>query len=59
VEATIDLYLQQDETIDAYVSDYSYGLPPEAANVVRARDASVAVPSDDGDGILMIRRVRL
>jgi hypothetical protein len=58
-EATIDLYLQQDEPIDAYVSDYSYGLPPDAANVVRARDASVAVPSDDGDGILMIRRARL
>ncbi len=58
-EATIDLYLQGDETIDAYVSDYSYGLPPQGTAIAAARNASIAVPSDEGDGVLIMRRVRL
>lgn len=57
-QATIDLYLQKDEAIDAFVSDYSYGLPASGAALGRARDGSLAVPSDDGDGILIMRRVR-
>lgn len=58
-DATIDIYLQKDEPVDAVISDYTYGLPPSGAAIARARDASDAVPSDDGDGILMMRRVRL
>lgn len=58
-QATIDLYLQKDEAIEAVVSDYSYGLPPSGAPLVNARNDSTAVPSDDGDGVLIMRRVRL
>ena len=58
-EATIEMILQHDASIDAYVSDYSYGLPADGAKLREARDASTAVPSDDGDGVLMIRRARL
>jgi hypothetical protein len=56
---TVDLVLQADEAIDAVVSDFSYGAPPEAAAVIAARNRSFAVPSDDSDGVLMMRRVRL
>lgn len=58
-QMTIDLYLQKDEPIDAVISDYSYGLPPAGAAIANARNASLAVPSDDGDGVLMMRRIRL
>lgn len=58
-EATIDLFLQKDGPIDAIVSDYSFGLPPEGRPIAAARDASTAVPSDEGDGVLITRRVRL
>jgi len=47
------------EPLDAVVSDYAYGLPAAAASIALARDASLAVPSDDGDGVLIMRRIRL
>lgn len=58
-EATIDLYLQADEVVEGVVSDYSFGAPAEAARIIAARNASTAVPSDDGDGVLIMRKVRL
>ena len=58
-EAEIELLLQKDEQIEAVVSDYTFGLPPQGAALVTARNASTAVQSDDGDGVLMMRRVKL
>jgi hypothetical protein len=58
-EATIEIFLQNDEPIDAVISDYSYGLPKEANAIMTARDDEPAVPSDDSDGILIMRRIRL
>lgn len=58
-EATIDLYLIRDEPIDAVVIDSSYGLPPEGAAFARARDASLAVPVQEGDLTTTLRRMRL
>ena len=58
-EATIDLYLTRDEPIDAVVIDGSYGLPPEGAALARARDASMAIPVQEGDLTTTLRRLRL
>jgi hypothetical protein len=58
-EATIDLYLARDEPIDAVLIDSSYGLPPAGAALALARDASLAVPVQEGDLTTTLRRVRL
>jgi hypothetical protein len=58
-EATIDLYLTHDEPIDAVLLDGSYGLPPEGAALAHARNASVAVPVQEGDLTTTLRRMRL
>lgn len=59
MEATIDLYLARDEPIDAVVIDSSYGLPPAGAALALARDASLAVPVQEGDLTTTLRRIRL
>jgi hypothetical protein len=59
LEATIELHLGRDEPVDGFISDYSFGLPPEGASLARARDSSLAVQSDDGDGVLLTRKVSL
>ncbi len=58
-QALIDITLHTDEPIDAIVSDRSSTLPPEAAPLVRARDASLGVPSGGGDAVIVQRRVHL
>ena len=58
-EATIDLYLTRDEPIDAVIIDSSYGLPPAGAVLAHARDASLAVPVQEGDLTTSLRRIRL
>ncbi|HXH38791.1 MAG TPA: M20/M25/M40 family metallo-hydrolase [Thermoanaerobaculia bacterium] len=58
-EATIDIDLARDESIDAVVIDSSFGLPPACAALAKARDASLAVPVQDGDLTTILRRVRL
>jgi hypothetical protein len=58
-EATIEIDLTRDETVDAVVVDSSFGLPPEGAALVHARDASLAVPVQEGDLTTTIRRMRL
>jgi hypothetical protein len=58
-EARIDLVVRDDAPIDAIVSDASFGLPAEGAAVARARAASTAVPSGDGDLTITSRRVKL
>lgn len=58
-EVTIDIDLTRDESIDAVVIDGSYGLPPSGAALASARDASLAVPVQEGDLTTTLRRVRL
>lgn len=57
--AFIVITLRKDEPIDAIVVDRSGVLPPQAEELVRARGASVAVPSGDGDAVIVLRHVRL
>ena len=58
-EATIDIDLTRDEPIDAVIIDGSYGLPPAGAALARARDASIAIPVQEGDLTTTLRRIRL
>ena len=58
-EAEIDIVLGRDERLDAVVMDTSYGLPPDGAALLRARDTSLAVPVQDGDTTTVLRRLRL
>jgi len=58
-EATIEIELTRDEPIDAVVVDGSYGLPAAGAALVHARDASLAIPVQEGDLTTTIRRMRL
>jgi hypothetical protein len=57
-EATIDLYLTRNEPIDAVIIDGSYGLPAEGA-LAHARDASLAIPVQEGDLTTTLRRMKL
>jgi hypothetical protein len=57
-DAVVELVLRDTAPIDAYAIDTSYGLPPAGATLARARDASLAVPTDDGDVSTTLRRVR-
>jgi hypothetical protein len=47
--ARIDIATRDAAPAEASVSDTSFGLPPSAAVLIQARDASGAVPSHDGD----------
>ncbi|MEA2337415.1 MAG: hypothetical protein QOE82_1422 [Thermoanaerobaculia bacterium] len=58
-EATIEIDLTRDEPIDAVIIDGSYGLPPTGVAVARARDASMAIPVQEGDLTTTLRRLRL
>jgi hypothetical protein len=58
-EAMIEIDLTRDEPVDAVIIDGSYGLPPAGATLAHARDASMAIPVQEGDLTTTIRRVRL
>jgi hypothetical protein len=58
-EATIDIDLTRAEPIDAVIVDGSYGLPPAGAALAHARDASMAVPVQEGDIMTTLRRLKL
>ena len=58
-EATIDIDLTRDEPIDAVILDGSYGLPSAGAALAHARDASMAVPVQEGDLTTTLRRMKL
>ena len=58
-EATIEIDLTRDEPIDAVIIDGSYGLPPAGAALAHARDASMAVPVQEGDLTTTLRRMKL
>ncbi|HJT18747.1 MAG TPA: M20/M25/M40 family metallo-hydrolase [Thermoanaerobaculia bacterium] len=57
-EAQVDIVLRRDEPVDAIVSDTSFDVPPAAAPIVRARNESIAVPSNSGDTTVVRRRLR-
>jgi len=58
-EAQIEIVRRHGGPLDAEVRDRTNGLPPEAAPLIRARAAANGVPTNDGDGIVMRRKVRL
>jgi hypothetical protein len=58
-EATIEIDLTRDGPIDAVIIDGTYGLPPTGAALAHARDASLAVPVQEGDLMTTLRRTRL
>jgi hypothetical protein len=56
---TVEATMQSAEPIDVVALDYSYGVPPAAAPLIAARDASQAVQSDDGDLTVTVARQRI
>ena len=58
-EFRVEITLGRDEPLEAMVADTTYDLPPAAAALTRARDASVAVPVHDGDTTTALRRLRI
>ena len=55
--AKIEISLHGTDAADAIISDTSYGLPASAGALIKARDASGAVPAHDGDVTTVERRV--
>ena len=56
--AHVEITLRGAAPVEAYVLDTSYGLPASAAALIRARDASGAVPVHDGDVTVALRHLR-
>ena len=56
--ARVEITLRGAGTAEAIVTDTSFGLPASAAALIRARDASGAVPVHDGDVTIVERHVR-
>ncbi len=57
-DATVELAVRDAGAIEGMAIDTSYGLPASASPLTAARNASAAVPSDDGDVTTTRRRVR-
>jgi hypothetical protein len=55
--AHVEITMQGGAPAEAVVTDTSFGLPASAAPLIRARDASGAVPVDDGDVTVVERHV--
>ncbi|MGZ7079080.1 MAG: hypothetical protein ACXVJT_06675, partial [Thermoanaerobaculia bacterium] len=58
-EATVEATLASNSVIDVIALDYTYGSPAAAGALVAARNASVAVQSDDGDIMTTATRARM
>ncbi len=58
-QADVEITLRRNVPVEGLLMATSYGAPPDAAPLTRARDASAAVPSDLGDCVIVRRRVRL
>lgn len=58
-EAQIEIVTSDMQPLEAVAADATYGLPPQGAPLARAREASICVPSDDGDVTQTMRRARL
>jgi hypothetical protein len=57
--AVIEADIDGENPVDIIYADYSYGLPPQSRPLASARDAWPAVPSDDGDMTVTMRRMRI
>ncbi|HEX6462971.1 MAG TPA: hypothetical protein VFZ98_00905, partial [Vicinamibacterales bacterium] len=57
-QATVEIVLKRDVPVDAILSDTTFGLPASALPLTRARDASIAVPTNTGDAVFVRRRLR-
>lgn len=57
--ADVEITTHGDKPIEGFVSDTSYGFPPAGAKLSQARDAVPAVPSNDGDVAVTVRKLRL
>src|SRR5437762_5414453 len=57
-QAEVEIVLQKNDDIDLMLSDTSFGLPPQALPLTRARDASIAVPTNTGDAVVVRRRMK-
>jgi hypothetical protein len=58
-DAEIEIVLTGNHDIEAFLSDTSFELPAEAVPLTRARDASIAVPTHNGDSVVVRRRIKL
>ncbi len=58
-EAQIEIVTRTPHPLNAEISDRSFTLPAAAAPIVRARDSRIAVPSNEGDGTVVRRRLPL
>jgi hypothetical protein len=56
--ARIEIATRDAAPAEASVSDTSFGLPPSAAALIQARDASGAVPAHDGDLTIVEHQVK-
>jgi hypothetical protein len=56
--AHIELTVRGDAPAEAIIFDTSFGLPASGAALIRARDASGAVPVHDGDVTIVERHAR-
>jgi len=58
-DATIELVTRGAAPIEAIATDLTYGIPPAGSALVKAREASDAITSDDGDVTQTLIRKRL
>ncbi|MCU1229718.1 MAG: hypothetical protein JWO97_2602 [Acidobacteria bacterium] len=58
-EAEIEVVIRGTKPIDIVAMDYSFGLPASGAALVKARDGSDAVTSDEGDVTIAMRKGKL
>ena len=56
--ATLTLTLADDTPLDAVLGEDHFGLPPEGARLLAARPIT-AVPSQNGDGVLLINHLHI
>ena len=57
-EAQIEIVRKRGGPLEAEVRDRTNGLPPEAGPLVVARKKMMGVPSNDGDSVVMRRKLR-
>src|SRR5712692_5850374 len=58
-EAQIEIITRTSHPLNAEISDRSFTLHAAAAPIVRARDSRIGVPSNEGDGTVVRRRLPL
>ena len=57
--AVIEVKMATGKPVTYVAADYTYAAPPSAAPLLAARNASTAVPSDDGDMTITLQRGKI